>query len=158
MKKLILAIAVLTLFSCETESRTDSNDLNSNLTKTEKVKTNSTAKLSIFQASWDEWGRASKSCAGWGLCNFQSCWFCKLGKYTGKVEVDEFTMEGFLYVALDPTDATQAQAIKTQETFFVDQDINNSNAVVYKGEYKFDASIGNYGGYQIPVTVKDATK
>lgn len=160
MKKLILTISVFCLFSCETESER-SNLNESNVTSAQKIALNNSAnaKKVIFYASWDEWGRASKGCDGWGLCNFQSCWFCEpLAKNVGTVEVDATTLDGYLYIALDPSDATQAAAIKARETFYVDQDINNPNATVYKGAYSFDPAIGNYGGYQLNITVKDTKK
>ncbi|MFC6269599.1 hypothetical protein [Frigoriflavimonas asaccharolytica] len=153
MKKLIYGIAVLALFSCE------SDVLNSQLENSPKIESTNTddalARKVIFQASWDEWGRTSKQCNGWGLCNFHSCWFCEsTGKYSGKVEVDSVTKEGYLFVVLDPNDLVQNDAIIGNSVFYVDNDIDNSIATLHQGAYNFDSSIGEFGGYKIAITVK----
>lgn len=141
------------LFSCESESL-NSQVENSSLNES-TVDNSTTAKKVIFYASWDEWGRASRDCDGWGLCNFYSCWFCEEpGQYSGKVEVDDITNEGFLYITLDPTESIQNDAILGESIFYVDEDIDNSIATIHRGEYDFDSTIGEYGGYKIDITVK----
>jgi hypothetical protein len=154
MKKLIIAISLFSLVACKKETnRTNLNDTNSKMSKSEMQTT--ARKKVIFDAAWDGWGRTSRNCDGWGLCNFQSCWNCEpFGKYSGTIEVDDVTKEGYLYVSLDPSEEIQNKAIQNKEIFYVDKDLEDKNATVHKGEYKFDSSIGKNGGYKISVTAK----
>lgn len=154
MKKLIIAISLLSLFACK--KGVDKGNLNDSYSKMPKTEMQTiTRKKVIFDAHWTEWGRTSRACAGWGLCNFESCWACEpLGKYSGKIEVDEDTKNGYLYVSLDPSEKIQNTAIQNKEVFYVDKDIEDKNAIIHQGEYKFDSSVGKNGGYKVNVTAK----
>ncbi len=152
MKKLffslvtILALASFTL-SCEKEN-----------VETQENATSLTAnKWYIFYATWEEWGRASRNCAGWGLCNFESCWTCEIadrpGVHTGKVVYNDETGKGTLSIELDQSEEIQIEAITWELPFTVDKDIVNDNVTVRKGIYKFDSKVGPYGGYLVDVLV-----
>lgn len=144
---------VFMLISCQSESLQD--DMNNTISTKKEISSSLTAKKVIFYASWDEWGRSSKNCAGWGLCNFYSCWFCEpKGKYSGKVEVDDVTKDGTLFIELNPTESIQNTAITEQSPFYIDNDIINENAILHKGEYQFDNTIGEYGGYKVNITMQ----
>jgi hypothetical protein len=64
---IILITLTITLSSCENSPEIE-ND--SKLIRRDGVT------FHVVFLDWDEWGRAKKNCAGWGLCNFRSCTFC----------------------------------------------------------------------------------
>lgn len=149
MKRLIYFLLVGIFYSCETQEMTEE-------IPEKKVR------FHIYYADWDEWGRASKDCGGWGLCNYVDCWFCcedegvivdcesgqKMGS-SGKIKINEATKSGYLYIELDPTVQIENDAIVNQKDFFIDNDIVNTKTTLIKGVYKFDLGIGNSGGYKI---------
>jgi hypothetical protein len=119
----------------------------------------------IVFADWDEWGRTSKECASWGLCNFRSCTFCCVQEGTivdcptksrmpnsGTIKIDTLTNKGFLYIELDPLFDIQKLAIDKKEIFYIDDDLSNKEFIIKKGQYPFNSSIGKYGGYKIDAT------
>ena len=149
MKKVFLGLVAtilisFTFTSCESENQ-----------KSNKKDT-TTGRWYIHYADWDDWGRTSRNCAGWGLCHYTDCWFCDVNDkhHRGKVVFDEETRDGFLIIELDPTDDIQYVAIKEQKIFYVDDDIDNPNSILHKGEYEFDKEIGEFGGYKLDITVK----
>jgi hypothetical protein len=122
----------------------------------EKTTPEPTGNEVIYHASWDEWGRTSKGCKGWGLCNFSDCWGCDPNAAeinTGVVIVNNQTGVGFMYIELNPAHSMEAAAIQQHSVFYVDQDIVNPNSILHHGAFSFQQSIGNYGGYRIPITV-----
>lgn len=143
----------------------------------EEFSTNDDAKIEyrisikLVKLHWDEWGRAKKDCDGWGLCNFQSCWFwqdCWTESFvvppnggSGTVEFDDETRNYSLIIELDPTNSIQNDAINSEKVFYVDEDIIEiepsegwSKMTIKAGIYSFDSEIGNSGGYSIDV-IKD---
>jgi hypothetical protein len=90
-----------------------------------------------------------------GLCRFWDCWFCDIEDmaYFGEVKFDDQTMQGFLTIALDPTDSLSNIAIQNRLRFYIDQDIDNGSSILHRRQYNFNANIGSYGGYKIPLTV-----
>lgn len=160
MKKLtyfgaFLMLVGFTVISCEKEVKTGKSEQEN--TSSISVEGNELDKKPvIYYATWDEWGRASKKCDGWGLCNFEDCWFCDDGtpSYRAPVTVvNPITGKAFMSITLDPNDKFMAEAIKTKEDFYVDQDIVNKIATIHAGAYKYTPSIGKYGGYKLRVTV-----
>lgn len=103
-------------------------------------------------------GRASRACKGFGVCEIVACW---LVIYDGKMATptsnqiitvtggqkgsEHLTLE--LNNSLDPT--------KFDTNFYIDADLTSSGneAVIKKGTYVLDRSIGKFGGYKIPVIV-----
>ena len=166
MNKTLTAVFFVTLLStililpgCKKENQATTVENNqSPLAAREK-------KFHIFFAEWDEWGRSSRNCAGWGLCNYRDCWFCCTDERdnivscndnvrivnSGKALIDSDTNEGFLYIKLDPDVAEQADAITDQLILYIDDDIVGENFTARKGEYLFNSEIGSFGGYMIPV-------
>jgi hypothetical protein len=121
----------------------------------------------VIFADWTEWGRTSKNCKGFGLCNFQSCTFCCTENgvivecnnknrvpNSGVIEIDKVTNEGFLTISLDVAFKEQNDAVKNTETLYLDEDLHSGNITLYKGEYKFNNSVGRYGGYLIKASLK----
>lgn len=145
--------------SCET-SQTNETSNHENLSRSSPVR------LQIIYITWDEWGRASKDCKSWGLCNYTSCSFCCLdendkivpcpksdkdleNKIAGSVEIDLDTNQGFLYIELDNSKTDQNDAILNEKDFFIDNDISNDGVTLHQGVYNYDSSIGLRGGYKV---------
>ena len=101
----------------------------------------------IFQACWDEFGRAKFSCKKFGLCNAQGCWAwqdaCCDGPTGGcDIVINDNDGTGVMNVLLDPTKAIQQNAILENEILYVDFDFPITNVehefnsvTVKKGEY-----------------------
>lgn len=151
MKKLLLNAVIITSLmfgSCDKES--DST--------TEGDIATIANRYYIYYAHWDEWGRSSRNCAGWGLCNFDDCWFCDVdnrpSKNQAKVIFDKETGEGHMYIELKISDPQQADAINNESKFYIDEDIEKPNSILLKGVYDFQPEIGKYGGYKLAIKVK----
>jgi len=136
------------LVSCEKEDAVSTTDAKSN---------NSLfAKPVIYYATWDEWGRAKRGCDGWGLCNYTDCWLCDDGMPAtnwAPVIYDDQTGEGTMNISLRPEVEIEHYAIAHHSPFNVDADIVNPGSTLHAGVYQFDPSVGEHGGYKIPITV-----
>lgn len=150
------------LFSCESD-----RDIYESNAESESISVSSNSptasKWYIYYATFDEWGRASRDCDGWGLCNYRDCWGCWVNdKGTivdpdnpnstlnyGTVAIDDSTNLGTMTIELDPNISIQNDAILYQETLYVDEDIVNKNSILYKGDYLFDSNVGSHGGYTL---------
>lgn len=172
MKKLLLtAIVMLALISCSKEvdstATFDENtiakrlkfvDVNSRIS----VKTNAKTKTDILIVEWDEWGRASKLCDGWGLCNAD--WFPSSSKLASKVtsgnggasilEFDASKKKYFIDILLAET--VPSDIPKEVLTFKIDADFElnvqlavGQSLTFHQGNYNFDDSLGKFGGYRI---------
>lgn len=121
----------------------------------------------MLYVDWDSWGRTSRGCKGFGLCNFQSCTFCctqgdvivsckdkKRLPNSGIVKIDKETKLGFLIIALDANIQEQNDIIAKKEVLSLDKDLVSDNIILYKGDYKFDSSVGNSGGYNVKAGLK----
>jgi len=122
----------------------------------------------LYHAAWDEWGRASRNCNGWGLCNFVDCSFCCIDDVTGEqvdcltgnspdentaiVLIEEGHQSGTLTIRLDSSNPIQQAAISNQKTLEIDQDLTGQYFTVLSGSYAFDSSIGDNGGYAVDVS------
>ncbi|WP_040280766.1 hypothetical protein [Psychroserpens damuponensis] len=121
-------------------------------------------KFVIHHATWDEWGRASKDCKSWGLCNYEDCWFCCIDTSSGDVvdcdddeedlsgrygtfSIDASTNTGTFTIELNPAISEQNDAIINGDTLYVDEDIVKSKTSILKGIYLFNPSVGSDGGY-----------
>ncbi len=158
MKKIFSLLIVLVFFSFYIISCENEDKQSSIVSDYSTFNLNENHKWCLYYCEWDEWGRASRDCKGWGLCNFYDCWNCNIdnknGKYQGKVLFDDITREGFLIIELDILDDIQKYAIENNEIFSIDEDINNPNSILHKGQYQFDSTIGLHGGYKINITIK----
>jgi hypothetical protein len=108
--------------------------------------------------SWDEWGRASRDCKSWGLCNAE--WFhCKpdpcFGKtgssnFSSQLQFNEKKEEFYIEIVLDN---------KTKEKFknedlsilpvdldivFKTKEFLGRDLTISKGKYSFDSSSNSY--------------
>jgi hypothetical protein len=173
MKKLLVtgcAIFLLSTIYMSCKKNTDQNR-NSVVENEISSRINSTGderKFHIYFASWDEWGKASRDCKGWGLCNFQSCWFCCTDDHgqiincqseqkianAGKITIDDATKQGNMIIELDPSIQIQNDAITQRLTLSVEQNIENAGFIIHASEYLFDQQIGSFGGYRLNVTAK----
>lgn len=120
----------------------------------------------IYSACWEEWGRASNNCNGWGLCNFEDCWgwqtpCCGSSSlvHTGTIAYDVTTDMYMMTIMLNNTNTQEASAISAQTPLYIDEDIIDydpadqtwNSIKIEAGAYPFLPGIGNYGGYKIPV-------
>lgn len=171
MKSLVLALSVIILsllfaFSCDKEELTEVKEevkQETNVSFREKEK-------HIFYVAWDRNGRTKHDCDKFGMCNVVACAFCctENGEIvpcddsnsnsnsqniynTGTISVDVATGLGNLTYKLNPNDAQQNDAINNQWTYYIDEDFYIDNVKILEGEYPYDASVGEYGGYIVPV-------
>lgn len=111
---------------------------------------------------WDEWGRASQDCNGWGLCNadwFPPCddqqqaqQFEESNNFGVIVEEDLSNSKHYIELYLDqPTNLPLESLL-----LYVDVTIGlntfeyyGHNHTIEEGIYNFDVNLGNYGGYKI---------
>ncbi|PYE78632.1 hypothetical protein DFQ11_1255 [Winogradskyella epiphytica] len=172
MKKLFSMLSILSislsvvLFSCESDEAIQNVDNQETNIVSEINAKSGPVKFKVYFATWDEWGRSSKDCKGWGLCNYTSCWFCCIDENedivdcntsqsvdnSGTITINPITNLGHLVIELNPSVTIQNDAIVNQKTFYIDNDIITTDAIVHKGDYSFDSSIGLFGGYSIDVT------
>lgn len=161
--KYILLISVLLIFSsC---SQDEVNEVNEDLIASSL----SFKKLNLEElnngrtwcgqiVAWDEWGRASRNCDGWGLCNAQ--WFppCEESgaiTYSGfatTLEQDLNNQKHYIEILLDQPTSLAPDTL----TLFVDNPIILYTAsymghdhTFQQGSYSFDESLGDFGGYKI---------
>ncbi len=98
--------------------------------------------------SWDEWGRASRNCESWGLCNFS--WGVSSERHSASVYTDA---SGQMYAKI------LIDAIPNDENIqflIVDKDLtsvgeNGNTYLIKKGEYPLDRSLGSLGGYKVGI-------
>ena len=178
MKKLnFLAIfifmALLTVTSCsddnETTSTYDENsiakqlsfvDVDTRITNKQIKGTQSRVKIIIVR--WDEWGRAKRECKGWGLCNAD--WFPQFNRTVQKstsmngsatlLEFDDSLNKYYIDILLAETPPaeipTEALTLKIDENFELEvEDAISQNLTFNQGDYGYDGSLGEFGGYRI---------
>jgi len=159
---LLVFISSILIISCS-KKQNEIDEVSPNAASVNKAPT-----PHIYYATWDEFGRASKDCKGWGLCNFNDCWFCCTDEMENIVDcefqsiimnsaliiIDEESNSGSFIFKLNPKDSIQNVAIKEGLTFYIDDDIKSESFVLYKGEYLFNKHVGNYGGYIMKASKK----
>ena len=137
MKKLIFGLIAITLLSCYSYGQTQ-------------------PPRHLVFVGYDEWGRASKKCDGWGLCNAR--WFYwesdVAQKNSFQMQVDPKTNEYYFTISLDESTKTEYSK-ENLNSIIVDEDIILStkaalgkDLTITKGEYLFDNSLN---GYYIPL-------
>lgn len=104
-------------------------------------------------------GRASRRCRGFGICDVVAFWIVI---YKGPpptsnqvvVEIKGEKDDEYLMIQLN--NALDSEKFDTN--FYVDEDLSSpkNEATIKKGDYALDKSIGDFGGYKIPVTVKQS--
>lgn len=160
MKKAILLFVFASIFcfiDCKKEQHMD-------IIEASTLSSVQDRQFPIYRACWDEWGRARKDCKRAGLCNFQDGWFgndpCgrNYPHHEGTITMDSETNQYIFTIPLTQADITFITADEPTLTLRVDEDILESaiqeNGKFWKvkaGAYSFNSSIGNFGGYKIPV-------
>ena len=104
-------------------------------------------------------GRASKNCAGFGICELSALGVTIVEgpvKITVTHSFDEDAPDFELKGTYKLNSAEELKGLE-DTTFYVDQDFYSSDEdgvkyVFHKGEYNFDPTIGQFGGYSIDVT------
>ncbi|HQW12304.1 MAG TPA: hypothetical protein PK076_07710 [Saprospiraceae bacterium] len=131
--------------------------------------------FTIYKGCWEEWGRASKECDGWGLCRYDGAWFWQddfdsvcdnISSGTGGSSGTVTQVTSGLYeltIALNNSNSNEANAISARSTLYIDQDIiktastnqyNINQLKIPAGAYNFNNNVGNNGGYKIAVQVQ----
>jgi len=179
IKTLVLLFSII-LISCnenEEVSTFDENTIAKELKfekinlKTKKNSQTLMAKKKLVILSWDEWGRKSKNCGGWGLCNAN--WFycvdendqevpCKDESKSAKSEqtnglsvlLQYDTLKEKYYIEMllsEPTEiSTDLLSLKIDSSFDVKTKEAVGKDLIFKnGDYNFDTSLGEFGGYRV---------
>ena len=169
MKKIISSLSLIAL--CTIGSCTSSNDdiktpvdeftiasrlkfvnINDRIAKFKDSK----ARITIV--TWDEWGRASKQCHGWGLCNAN--WWPLVegtpanGETATLLEKNVSTNRYYIDLLLAqpvPSDiSVEELTFKIDQDFVLDIDQEIGKDLTFnQGNYVFESSLGDYGGYRI---------
>ncbi|MBC7524637.1 MAG: hypothetical protein H7239_09390 [Flavobacterium sp.] len=112
----------------------------------------------IVIVSWTEWGRASRDCRGWGLCNAD--WFpgdrgvnYENGNgYATYLQIDDTTGKYYLEVKLaaESTIPENLLDLKIDADFELDTTLEIGQKLIFKqGTYHFDSTLGEFGGIKI---------
>lgn len=120
--------------------------------------------ITIIIVEWDEWGRASKNCGGWGLCNAN--WFPQFKRTAQKsrnvstnggatlLEFDGSLSKYYIDILLAETPPAEipieALTLKIDENFELNvKNAISKNLTFNQGDYSYDNSLGEFGGYRI---------
>lgn len=108
---------------------------------------------------WEEWGRASRDCRGWGLCNAE--WF-EWGRevnyngngngYAAPLQIDDTTGKYYLDILLgaESTIPENLLDLKIDAEFELDTTLEIGKKLIFKqGTYHFDSTLGEFGGIKI---------
>lgn len=126
----------------------------------EKTHLNSREKIIIVQ--WTEWGRASKDCHGWGLCNAE--WFPQFNTMvlnpnpgnggSSILEIDQSKNKYYFDILLAASPPASISLVNL--TLPVDYDIvlNTKTDIgtdlrINQGWYYYDSKMGGFGGFRI---------
>lgn len=122
-----------------------------------------TAQGKFFLVKFDEWGRKSKNCSGWGLCNAK--WFqctdaennqvdCLRANSPGPnygtpLKIDEETNQHYVEILFDHSSTSPTSLIIDDDIVLNFQSELGFNLIFKAGSYPFIPYIGVYGGYKI---------
>ncbi len=126
----------------------------------EKTLSNSRDKIIIVQ--WTEWGRASKDCRGWGICNAD--WFPQFNSMVlnpnpgnggaSILEIDQSKNKYYFDILLAASPPASISLVNLPLT--VDEEIvlNTKTDIgtdlkINQGRYYYDSTIGTFGGFRI---------
>tara|TARA_R110001583_G_scaffold153501_1_gene305228 strand:- start:1215 stop:1763 length:549 start_codon:yes stop_codon:yes gene_type:complete len=167
-------IAFLTITSCSNEgtiNTIDENTIANRLTfldvserimNAKNEQPSAKTQRDALIVEWDEWGRKSRNCGGWGLCNAN--WFPSANKQAQKssttngsktiLEYDSSIEKYFIDILLadivPPEIPIEALTLKIDENFELNvEDAISKNLIFNKGDYLFNTALGEYGGYRI---------
>lgn len=128
------------------------------------LKAPSKGNISIIILQFDDWGRTSRNCHGFGLCHV--VWFPvtsvsdkyleELGSGASILELDDINRQYYIDLLL-----AESAPIKNGEllpTLKIDENLELTkneellkSLSVKKGEYSYNPQLGEYGGYRITV-------
>ncbi|MCF6214476.1 MAG: hypothetical protein L3J45_10685 [Flavobacteriaceae bacterium] len=130
-------------------------DVNARIANKQNSQSKSLSKIIIVR--WDEWGRKKKQCRGWGLCN--AVWFPKNKSASSNggatlLEFDNSLGKYYIDILLATTPPFEipldALTLKIDENFELNvQKAISKNLTFNKGDYLYDKSLGEFGGYRI---------
>jgi len=154
MKKLVLGLIATVMFSFVASAQTDKSEPNYGSDVTVST---SNLKKGIGVGFLIDIGRASRHCRGFGFCEVVLFWvdiYKGVPTSSNQIVVDIKGEKEDLYVLLVLDNELDSDKFDTN--FYIDTDLisKNKEATIIKGAYFLDKSIGKYGGYKIPVTVK----
>lgn len=172
--KLVLFLSILSfvfISSCSNDEsirQIDENSIANGLTFKKidiSQEISSFAKKKFWIVAFDEWGRKSKNCGGWGLCDAK--WFfctneddqevpCENNRpsigYSTLLELDSVINKYYVDILLgEPTDIPEEDlTFYIDESFDIDTEIAIGKDLIFpKNVYLFDYSLGDYGGIRI---------
>lgn len=136
-------------------------DLKSRIEAEKKLqnKVGDSAVADFWIVTWSEWGRASRNCDGWGLCNAN--WFpgeeARLSSDNEKGSLLKFDNEKEkYYLDILLAEKVPSDISSYALTFKIDSDFElNAKKIIgqdltfKKGNYIFNSSLGDFGGYRI---------
>lgn len=118
----------------------------------------STGKLVIV--NWTEWGRGSRDCRSWGLCN--ASWFyfesdrplpIPTSGYSAPLEVNSVTGEYYLEVLLGENPKLPGGVVpdlKVDSDIALETSLDIGRDLILKtGSYSFNPNLGDFGGIHI---------
>ena len=160
----VIIIALVILNSCSTENIVNEDSIAKSLTfmkinLNELVqKENNINSSRICIVSWDEWGRSSRDCRGWGLCN--AIWFeCDDQRmdnynpvYSSPLYFDETNRKHYIEILLaSPTNIpVEYLTLKIDKSFELHTEtIIGRNLIFNEGAYVFNKNLGSHGGIRI---------
>lgn len=157
---LIIAIATgsLIIYSCSKE-QSDSKEQNAKTTFIDVTATNSTSSKKGWWviADWD-WGRESRQCkSGFGVCHWD--WFpgwrlvktpLKDGQVRTPILFDETLKLHYVeFLVEEGSDKEDFLTIDNDLSMDVTIDDETEKITFGAGQYRFDESLGEYGGYRV---------
>lgn len=158
----MLATIVVALVSCrDGESSISGNYVEEDMLKVLKVKENSfksgLTDKHVLTISWDEWGRKSRGCEGWGLCNFSISYSqvkdnTKARRYTSNILVDKNGQKYFsILLGEKPDKAIKEEVLALRVDENISYTFEGVDYTVRKGVYYYDHNLGEYGGYTVSI-------
>jgi hypothetical protein len=118
----------------------------------------------IIICTWEEWGRLSKNCHKWGLCDFE--WFpdSRILNYGAPIKFDIATSKYYMdilftsnlpatingmSIPLDVQSELSALPIDADITVNTKNSYIGRNLIAKAGNYPFNQNLGDFGGYRI---------
>ncbi len=168
-KNIFLSIVIFTFFVTSCSENQDSNidflnskskkepELNIDFTISGKTSEN---KLFGIGTTWTI-GRRSLNCRRLGICKLESVTIIikksnniNNGKLNENNVFTELQKNNGEYFAIFELDNFLDSSIY-DTNFYIDETINNGKIIVNQGIYELDETIGDFGGYKIPVTYNE---
>ena len=160
--KFFLCTLALSLATIACSERTDADEvgMSTNTYQKEKIKSQSqNMKKSSISFTFRS-GRASKNCAGFGVCEMSALGVTIVEGPINITVTHQFgegtpDWESGLRASYLLNSANELDGLE-DTTFYVDKDFYSADEegtkyIFHKGEYRFDPTLGEFGGYAIDV-------